>query len=153
MLNKYKNIEFFDFSRIDNVNLLKTNIFICKVFDMADGSWIAEDIDKLIRQYNFIPNDTTILSSQKKILEEVEEFFSTREQVLTTFITKNESRRIDMMGCRSEVERKINLLHMERAKKYGFNLNSGVIKISTIQSFKGMENKNVFCIFNKDDSL
>ena len=153
LLNKYKNIEFFDFSRIDNVNLLKTNIFICKVFDMADGSWIAEDIDKLIRQYNFIPNDTTILSSQKKILGEVEEFFSTREQVLTTFITKNESRRIDMMGCRSEVERKINLLHMERAKKYGFNLNSGVIKISTIQSFKGMENKNVFCIFNKDDSL
>lgn len=149
LLNKYKNIEFFD----DSIGILTSDIFRCNVYNIDDVGWIAEDIDKMMRQYKFIPNDTTILSSQKKILEEIEEFFSTREKVLTTFITKSEKRRIDMMGCRSEMERKVNLLHMERAKKYGFNLNSGVIKISTIQSFKGMENKNIFCIFNKDDSL
>lgn len=147
--SKYKNIELFD----DSIMILTSNIFRCKVYDTTEASWIAEDIDKMIREYKFIPNDTTILSSQKKILEDVEEFFSARERVLTTFITKGEKRRIDMIGFRSEIERKIDLLHMERVKKYRFNLNSGVIKISTIHSFKGMENKNIFCIFNKDDSL
>ena len=37
-------------------------------------------------------------------------------------------------------------------KKYAFNLNSGVVKISTIHSFKGYESPTVFLIVNDRDS-
>lgn len=63
---------------------------------------------------------------------------------MTTFETKEayESSRID----RSEIEK------IRSNKKYGFNLNSGVLKISTIHSFKGYESPTVFLIVNELDN-
>ena len=47
----------------------------------------------------------------------------------------------------SKEEKKINV-----AKKVGFNLNSGVMKLSTIHSFKGYETPTVFLVIVDGDS-
>lgn len=66
------------------------------------------------------------------------------ERTLTTFETKeaHESPRLDY----SEIKK------IRSNKKYGFNLNSGVLKISTIHSFKGYESPTVFLIINELDN-
>ena len=41
---------------------------------------------------------------------------------------------------------------ISRAKKMGFNLNSGVMKLSSTHSFKGFESPFIFLLINKKDS-
>lgn len=46
---------------------------------------------------------------------------------------------------------KDNIEHVRRAKKNHFYANTGLLKFSTIHSFKGLESKTVFYILGKDD--
>ena len=44
-------------------------------------------------------------------------------------------------------------MKVEASKKFGFNLNSGVMKISTIHSFKGYESPTIFLFVGPKDSV
>lgn len=94
------------------------------------------------------PNDMVILSSSISQMREIDFLIrkntNFNERTLTTFETKEayESPRVS----HSEIEK------IRSNKKYGFNLNSGVLKISTVHSFKGYESPTVFLIVNDLDN-
>ena len=48
-------------------------------------------------------------------------------------------------------DNKENIERVRRAKKNHFYANSGLIKLSTIHSFKGLESKTVFYIMSEED--
>ena len=107
---------------------------------------VAGRILSFAKSENIHPNDIVILSSQIGQMQNIDYLirneFDVKEQTLTTFESFEQSEKIlkeDIKGIR-------------RAKKTGFNLNSGVMKISTIHSFKGYEAPTVFLIVNDNDT-
>ena len=100
------------------------------------------------KQENLHPNDIVILSSDvslmRKIDLEVRKGKGINENTLTTF----ESEEAYSSGrlSREQIEK------IRSNKKYGFNLNSGLMKICTIHSFKGYEVPTVFLIVDERDS-
>ena len=68
---------------------------------------------------------------------------SFNENTLTTFESKEAALSLIFSSSLNKIRSN---------KKYAFNLNSGVVKISTIHSFKGYESPTVFLIVNDRDS-
>ncbi len=66
------------------------------------------------------------------------------DRTLTTFETKE--------AYNSEFNDKSDIEKIRKNKKCGFNQNSGVLKVSTIHSYKGYESPTVFLILNEEDS-
>ena len=99
---------------------------------------IVDKIYEEIRKNNFHPNDVCILASKIKILQEIDEIIRKdfNEKTITTF---------------EPLENRVDI-SLRKNKKVAFNLNSGVIKLSTIHSFKGFESKIIFLIVNDSDS-
>ncbi len=96
-----------------------------------------------IKDQNIHPNDATILCSKISTMREIDYIVRSKfnEKTLTTFETKEmfespHSREID---------------NIRKIKKIGFNLNSGLLKLSTIHSFKGYESPTVFLIIDEHD--
>ncbi|MDR2893179.1 MAG: AAA family ATPase [Deltaproteobacteria bacterium] len=122
-----------------NVNLLAYHPYEDNKIDE-----ISRTIDYYIKKYKLIPNDITILSSKVGILSQINDYFERHEKTITMFVTSKEKK-----ACEK------NILHdfekIERRKKEFFVQNSGVIKISTIHSFKGMESDAIFCILEGDE--
>lgn len=100
---------------------------------------LVSTIFEKIKKEDIQPNDVCILSSKISPLREIDYLIRTKfnEKTLTTFESKEiyESHRKEISNLRKN-------------KKIGFNLNSGVIKLSTIHSFKGFEAPTVFLIIN-----
>ena len=100
-------------------------------------------IYKRIRANNIHPNDVCILGSKIKLLREID--FIVRkefnEKTLTTFETKEMYEH-----CPKDVK------NIRKKKKIGFNLNNGMLKISTIHSFKGFEVSTLFLIIDDSDN-
>lgn len=117
-----------------------------------------DKIRKIILSNNLIQNDTCILSSKINILQQIEHLFNLHhEKTTTTFETLKEIQDIyDATAnmpdkARQASERKKRCDDLRRIKKEHFHINSGLVKISTIHSFKGLEMKNVFVVINEDD--
>lgn len=98
-------------------------------------------IDNYIKKYKIVPNDVTIISSSINILDRINDFFIKNEKTMTMFVTKEE-REACKLNDLQDFEK------IKGRKKHFFVQNSGLIKLSTIHSFKGMESKTVFCILN-----
>jgi superfamily I DNA/RNA helicase len=137
-----------DFSEAVQPALSGVGVNQCVLHDASDIESIVSYVFSVAKKESIHPNDMVILSSSISQMREID--FLTRtnskfnEKTLTTFETKeaHESSRID----RDEIEK------IRSNKKYGFNLNSGVLKISTIHSFKGYESPTIFLIVNEQDS-
>lgn len=117
-----------------------------------------DKIRKIILSNNLIQNDTCILSSKINILQQIEHLFNLHhEKTTTTFETLKEIQDIyDATAnmpdkARQASKRKKRCDDLRRIKKEHFHINSGLVKISTIHSFKGLEMKNVFVVINEDD--
>lgn len=125
------------------------------------GTWsagrlldVAEMIIAIAKRENIHPNDITILSSKEEMLREVD--FAIRkgprhqERTITSFASKEEVERV--RGKRlGRAEEKKELRQLSASRKQGFNLNSGVMKLSTLHSFKGFESPTVFVLVNDSD--
>ncbi|MGG4783544.1 nuclease, partial [Morganella morganii] len=131
-----------------------------------------EKIQSYIKNYNFNPNDIVILSSNiflvRRLNERLNKFenttcmFETYEELIELLperkecydinklklLTKDELRDFikQHTGIKSDIER------VRRTKKNHFYPNSGLIKLSTIHSFKGLESKTVFYIMDDKDT-
>ncbi len=105
---------------------------------------LVSKIFKCIRKENMHPNDVTILCSKTSVIREIDYIIRTKfnEKTLTTFETKEQ--------YTSSKNRDIG--NIRKAKKVAFNLNSGVLKLSTIHSFKGYESPTVFLVVDEIDS-
>lgn len=110
---------------------------------------VAELIVAIAKREGIHPNDITIVSSKEDVLREID--FAIRkwprhqERTITSFASKEDIERV--YGKRlGRAEEKKELRKLSASRKQGFNLNSGVTKLSTPHSFKGFESPTVFMI-------
>jgi GTPase SAR1 family protein len=162
LIEKYSDTEIFDTTKTQigmNFNLLKyehinSDCWYGEVFDLIKG---------YISSYDLHPNDVVILSSKINVIRKLNDFWLEQERTHCMFenyaelsILTNETtdtlKKLD--------EKKLNILirankdsidRVRRAKKNHFYANSGLIKLSTIHSFKGLESKTVFYVLHEGD--
>lgn len=139
----------YEVDRDESFQLSLTNIGIQAygIFDGTDLGQLAEEIIAIAKNNKIHPNDISIISSQEEILRNLDHVLRTgeshKERTLCSFplheVTKHPkySKSYDKISS---------------AKKMGFNLNSGVMKLSSTHSFKGFESPFIFLLINNNDS-
>ena len=127
----------------------------------AVGTWsadrlleVAEVIIAIAKREGIHPNDITIVSSREDVLREID--FAIRkgprhqERTITSFASKEDVEIVRGKKLGRAEENKA-LRQLSSSRKQGFNLNNGVMKLSTLHSFKGFESPTVFVIVNEQD--
>ncbi|MEG3131151.1 NERD domain-containing protein [Pantoea cypripedii] len=170
LIEKYSDSELFEQGNIQagmNFDIIK--------YHSCQSDWESECFEKIkdyIKNYNFNPNDVVILSSNIFLVRKLNERLKESEKTICMFETYTElaelfkvckedydSDRLKMLsqdGLRdvfnkfSEIKPEIE--RVRRAKKNHFYQNSGLIKLSTVHSFKGLESKTVFYIMDDKDT-
>jgi superfamily I DNA/RNA helicase len=108
---------------------------------------LAEKIIELAKYNKIHPNDISVISSQESILRDLDHILRTsdnhRERTLCTFPSLEVTQHPKYSKRYQEIS---------AVKKFGFNLNSGVMKLSSTHSFKGFESPFVFLLVNSKDS-
>lgn len=116
-----------------------------------DSAVILKKINRYIRDYERHPNDIAVVSSSVELLMPLNEALKLSEKTKVMF---EETAEIDALPrhvreqpsrLREEIDK------IRRRKKCFFMQNSGLIKLSTIHSFKGLEAQTVFCILAPED--
>lgn len=102
---------------------------------------IISDIKEKLK----INNNFCILWPEKEKLREIDYYYREKFKLKTT--TTFETKEIFNIIKNN----KLDVEKIEKNKKYNFNNNSKLTKISTIQSFKWLETDNVFLIIEKDN--
>jgi hypothetical protein len=130
----------------NQIDLVGFGLNKIRTYSSDDLRCLSSTIIKNIKDENIHPNDATILCSQTRTLREVDYIFRKEfnEKTLTTFASK------EILDGNS-LDLKLKTKDLDGSKKAGFNLNSGVLKLSTIHSFKGFESPNVFLIVDERD--
>jgi len=116
-----------------------------------DATLIFEKILGYIREYQLHPNDIALVSSKVEWLLPLNEAFKKSEKTRVMF---EETEEIDALVARMSKESpqfKEEIENIRRRKKCFFMQNSGLVKLSTIHSFKGLEAQTVFCILAPED--
>lgn len=131
-----------------------------------------ELIQEHIRNYNLHPNDIVILASSIYLVRRLAEqffgaekthcMFETYDELAQLFKKYNSAYDIEKLKELSECDLtalikrypnlKKDLERARRMKKNHFYANSGLIKISTVHSFKGLESKTVFYLMDERDT-
>jgi vacuolar-type H+-ATPase subunit F/Vma7 len=118
-------------------------------FDQQRPDKLAEQIISLAQRNMKHPNDISIISSQEDILQKLDSVLRTshkhKERTLCTFPS---------LENKKDYPTKVSTRYKElsTARKIGFNLNSGVMKLSSTHSFKGFESPFVFLLVSNHDS-
>ncbi len=173
--SKYLIEKYSDSELIETIPVQQGFTFEILEFHHCSGDWenqSFEFIQKTIRANNFNPNDVVILSSNIYLVRKLADKFQEIEKTHCMFETYHElhqmisaydhSLSLERLKLMPEDELhqyvyKNKALHsdMERArrtKKNHFYANSGLIKLSTVHSFKGLESKTVFYLMDEKDT-
>lgn len=158
LAEKFQNNFFINKYDIDTIEIkqkkqgsfdFETNII--NIYKYADIKNLLVSIFNIVKKHNIHSNDICILSYTIDILREVD--YQIRhdynEKTLTTFETQ------EVLSFLKKEYKDINILKSEienvrRVKKFGFRLNNGMIKLSTIHSFKGWETPTLFLIIDEE---
>jgi len=139
------------------------------------GDWnnqAFELIQKTIRENNLNPNDVVILSSKIYLVRRLVEkyqgieklhcMFETYEELHQLLLKYNPNITLEQLksmpeeGLRKTIasygQLKADIEQARRTKKNHFYANSGLIKLSTVHSFKGLESKTVFYLMGVQDT-
>lgn len=116
-------------------------------FDRENPWQLAETIIKIAKENEIHPNDIAIISSQEEVLRSLDHVLRTSEKHKERTLCSFPSREVTQHPKYSKSYDKIS-----GAKKTGFNLNSGVMKLSSTHSFKGFESRLIFLLINNSDS-
>lgn len=129
------------------MSLSMVGILAYRSYEISNIESLACEIIDVAKKNKIHPNDISIISSQEMVLQKLDHCFrnsdSHREKTLCTFPSleaKQDAR------CLSSYQK------LSTSKKKGFNLNSGVMKLSSTHSFKGFESLFVFLIVHDGDS-
>lgn len=112
---------------------------------------IFEKIQRYVSDYKLIPNDIVVVSSKVELLIPLNEALKRIEKTKVMF---EEAVEVDAIAARVEQDSsqfQEEIAKIRRRKKSFFMQNSGLIKMSTIHSFKGLEAQTVFCILTAED--
>jgi hypothetical protein len=156
----FQNVYFknkYDLDKIETTNSKQgtmdfdDNIIENKIYDINNLKKLVAMIFDILRRSSIHPNDTCILSYNINILRDVDSIIrhEFNEKTLTTFETNEVYSHLqktiyDQNILKSEIK------NIRKVKKYGFRLNNGMMKLSTIQSFKGWEIPTLFLIIEND---
>lgn len=128
------------------LSFTEVEIYQCVIYNTDDFFKVTEYIYNVARQHNIHPNDIVILASKLPLLQEIDRLIRKNiefnEKTLTTFESQEMYRSLPLW----DVDK------LRSSKKYGFNLNSGVLKLATVHSFKGYEAPTVFLFVDSKDS-
>lgn len=157
LAEKFQNNFFINKYDIDTIEIkqkkqgafdFETNII--NIYKCDDIKNLLVKIFNIIKKHNIHSNDICILSYTIDILREIDYRIrhDYNEKTLTTFETQEvlnflEKEHKDINILKSEIE------NVRRVKKFGFRLNNGMIKLSTIHSFKGWETPTLFLIIDE----
>jgi hypothetical protein len=173
--SKYLIEKYSDSELVETVPVQQGFTFEILEFHQCSGDWenkSFELIQKNIRVNNFNPNDVVILSSNIYLIRKLAQKFNGIEKTHCMFETYQElyqmisaydpTLSLERLKTMSEDElnqyvykNKELRSDMERArriKKNHFYANSGLIKLSTVHSFKGLESKTVFYLMDQKDT-
>jgi superfamily I DNA/RNA helicase len=127
-----KGIEFSDIGEIDNIYKM---------------------IFKYLKNDKIHPNDVTIISTNINFLRKLDQIIRIvgNEKTQTTFESEEVYLDLAKRYERNGSELKRELENIRGSKKFSFNLNSGLIKLSTVHSFKGLESSTSIYILLKED--
>ncbi|WP_283597448.1 nuclease-related domain-containing DEAD/DEAH box helicase [Photobacterium phosphoreum] len=119
--------------------------------ESLDFEFILNQIQDYIQTYDLIPNDITILCSKIHTLQNINSALEKREKTKIMCETLDE---LEVLKTEYKTKESLDkaIENLRRCKKTFFTQNSGLIKLSTIHSFKGMESKTILYILTKDDS-
>ncbi|MCT7535859.1 WYL domain-containing protein [Aliarcobacter cryaerophilus] len=128
--------------------LLDLGIFTSLSYSNLDSEnyeRITESIFNKIKVNNIHPNEVTILCSRISVLKEIDFLIRKKfnEKTTRTF----ESKELYERGTN-----KYEIENIRKIKKIAFNQNSGLIKLSTVHSYKGFESDCIFLIIHPDDN-
>ena len=116
-----------------------------------DSAAIIEKIQRYIRDYHLHPNDIALVSSKVELLMPLNEALKRTEKTKVMFEEASEVDALASRIGRDSPQFLEEIAKIRRRKKCFFMQNSGLIKISTIHSFKGLEAQTVFCILAPED--
>lgn len=162
LLEKHSDIEITDVSPTQ----MGIGFSLLKYEETTVGNWkesVFDSIKSYIRSYDFHPNDVVVLSSKISLVRQLNELWIENEKTHCMFETYEElavCTNMSVENLKALDEREINILinqnkedveMVRRAKKNHFYANSGLVKLSTIHSYKGLESKTVFYVMCEDD--
>jgi len=116
-------------------------------FDRQNLAELAAHIIRIAKENSIHPNDISIISSQEIVLRELDHVLRTSEEHKERTLCAFPSLEVSEHPKYSKKYQEISA-----SKKKGFNLNSGVMKLSSIHSFKGFESPLIFLLVNNGDS-
>lgn len=129
------------------LSLTSVGVQAYSAFDRADLMYLATAIIETARDNKIHPNDISIISSQEAVLRKLDHLLRTSETHKERTLCSFPSHEVTVHSKYSRSYDKIS-----GAKKIGFNLNSGVMKLSSTHSFKGFESPFIFLVVNNNDS-
>ncbi|GEM_PF-396149 len=116
-------------------------------FDRQNMFELAAHIIRIAKAYRIHPNDISIISSKEIVLRELDHVLRTSEAHKERTLCAFPSLEVSEHPKYSKSYQEISV-----CKKLGFNLNSGVMKLSSTHSFKGFESPLIFLLVNNNDS-
>lgn len=129
------------------MNLSMTGVWAHANFDDSDTGSMAGQIIAIAKKNKIHPNDISIISSQETVLQGIDLCFRTsedhKERTLCSF---------PPIEAKNLAKHWSSYQKIGASRKRGFNLNSGVMKLSSTHSFKGFESPFVFLIVHQGDS-
>jgi len=129
------------------MNLSMTGVWAHAGFENSDTGSIASQIIAIAKKNKIHPNDISIISSQEAVLQGIDLCLRTsenhKERTLCSF---------PPIEAKNFAKHWTSYQKVGASRKRGFNLNSGVMKLSSTHSFKGFESPFVFLIVHEGDS-
>lgn len=116
-----------------------------------DVEGVIEKIRRYIREYRLHPNDIAIVCSRVEWLMPLNEALKQSEKTKVMFEEASEIEAIPAADRSDPETFQQAKERIRRRKKCFFMQNSGLIKLSTTHSFKGLQAQTVFCILTPDD--
>lgn len=134
------------------------------MFDTVTG-WVCNDFDvgldkiynkifEYIQQHETHPNDIVIIAKEVSLLRKLDQKIrdQTNEKTDTTFESEETYQELKNRNKNDTSVLDSRLEQIRKSKKFAFNANSGLLKLSTVHSFKGFESSTVIYIVTEYDN-
>lgn len=128
-------------------NLTSVGTHAYETFDRQNLEQLAKAIIAIAKKNDIHPNNISIISSQEIVLQKLDSVLRTSEVHKERTLCAFPCLEVTEHSKHSKKYQEISI-----AKKKGFNLNSGVMKLSSIHSFKGFESPTIFLLVSNKDS-
>lgn len=163
LVNKHSDTEIIDVSPTQ----MGIGFSLLKYEEVPECGWkdlVFDSISSYIRSYDLHPNDIVILSSKISLVRQLNELWIKTEKAHCMFETydelaactgmsTDELKGLEEHGLNTLINQNKSVIdRVRRAKKNHFYANSGLVKLSTIHSYKGLESKTVFYIMDEGDT-